>query len=64
MYVPAPTMRPCPNCKSEMTVAMVTPLFFFDGLDEVTYRCTKCSVEMKRTFNNQEDRHVERSERQ
>ncbi len=42
MYVPAPTMRPCPNCKSEMTVAMVTPLFFFDGLDEVTYRCTKC----------------------
>ena len=51
MYVPAPTMRPCPNCKSEMTVAMVTPLFFFDGLDEITYSA-KCSIEIKRTFSH------------
>ncbi len=52
MFAPVPTTRPCPNCKSEMTATKVTPLFFFDGLDEVTYRCAKCSIEIKRTFSH------------
>jgi hypothetical protein len=52
MYALAPTSRSCPNCKSDMTVVMITPLLFFDGLDEVTYGCTQCSVEVTRTFSH------------
>ena len=51
MYALAPTTKPCPVCKSEMTVAMVTPLFFFGG-NEVTYKCMECSVQIKRTFHH------------
>jgi len=50
MFAPIPTTRPCPNCNSEMTVAMIIPLSFFDALHEVTYRCVDCSVEVRRTF--------------
>ena len=34
-----PTMEMCPNCKSEMTIAEVTPIFVADGFEDVTYRC-------------------------
>ena len=30
MFAPVPTTRLCPNCNGGMTVAMVTPLSFFD----------------------------------
>ena len=26
MFPPVPTTRPCPNCNSEMTVTMITPI--------------------------------------
>ena len=51
MFPPVPTTRPGPNCNSEMTVTMITPLSFFDGLHEVTYKCADCSVEVRRTFS-------------
>jgi hypothetical protein len=44
MFPPVPTTRPCPNCNSGMTVTMITPLSFFDGLHEATYKCADCSV--------------------
>jgi transposase-like protein len=45
-----PTMEICPNCKSEMTITEVTPIFLVEGLEDVTYRCKTCRSEMKRTF--------------
>jgi transposase-like protein len=45
-----PSMEICPNCKSEMTITEVTPIFLADGLEDVTYRCKGCRSEMKRTF--------------
>jgi len=51
MYDSPLMTRSCPNCKSEMIVANVKPLLFFDRLEEVTYTCTKCNAGMKRTFN-------------
>ena len=45
-----PSMEICPNCKSEMTITEVTPIFLADGLEDVTYRCEGCRSEMKRTF--------------
>jgi|GraSoi2013_115cm_1033766.scaffolds.fasta_scaffold62942_1 hypothetical protein len=45
-----PTMEICPNCKSEMTIAEVTPIFLVDGFEDVTYRCKGCRSDMKRTF--------------
>jgi hypothetical protein len=43
-------MEICPNCKSEMTIAEVTPIFLVDGFEDVTYRCKGCRSDMKRTF--------------
>ena len=34
-----PTMEICPNCKSEMTITEVMPIFLADGFEDVTYRC-------------------------
>ena len=45
-----PTMEICPNCKSEMTITEVTPIFLADGLENVTYTCKGCRSDMKRTF--------------
>jgi hypothetical protein len=45
-----PTMEICPDCKSEMTITQVTPILLVDGFEGVTYRCTACRSEMKRTF--------------
>jgi hypothetical protein len=45
-----PTVEICPNCKSGMTIAEVTPVLFADGLQDVTYKCKGCRLEMKRTF--------------
>ena len=45
-----PTMEICPNCKSEMTIAEVTPIFVADGFEDVTYRCKGCRSDIKRTF--------------
>jgi transposase-like protein len=45
-----PTMEICPDCKSEMTITQVTPILLVDGFEDVTYRCTACRSEMKRTF--------------
>jgi transposase-like protein len=41
----------CPNCRSEMTVTEVSPIFFADHLEKVTYRCKACHSEMKRTYD-------------
>jgi len=38
-----------------MTVAKVTSLLFFDRLEEITYRCMKCSIDIKRTFKRAPD---------
>ena len=45
-----PTTEICPNCKSEMTIREVTPIFLADGFEDVIYRCKSCRSEMKRTF--------------
>jgi hypothetical protein len=45
-----PTMEICPNCKSEMTITEITPIFLADGFEDVTYRCKGCRSDMKRTF--------------
>jgi len=45
-----PTMEICPNCRSEMTITEVTPIFLADGFEDVTYRCKGCRSNMKRTF--------------
>jgi transposase-like protein len=45
-----PTMEICPNCKSEMIITVVTPIFLADGLEDVTYTCKGCRSDMKRTF--------------
>jgi len=42
-----PTVEICPNCKR---IAEVTPVLFADGLQDVTYKCKGCRLEMKRTF--------------
>jgi hypothetical protein len=45
-----PTMATCPNYKGQMTIAVVAPVLFTDDLEDVTYKCTRCRSEMKRTF--------------
>jgi transposase-like protein len=45
-----PTIEICPNCKSEMIVAQVTPTFLADGFEDVIYRCKECHSDVKRTF--------------
>jgi transposase-like protein len=45
-----PTIEICPNCKSEMIVAQVTPTFLADGFEDVVYRCKGCHSDVKRTF--------------
>ena len=45
-----PTMEICPNCKSEMTIMEVTPIFLADGFEGVIYRCKVCRSDIKRTF--------------
>jgi len=36
-----PTMEICPNCKSEMTITEITPIFLADGFEE-------CHLQMQR----------------
>ena len=43
-------MEICPNCKSEMTITEVTPIFLADGFEDVTYRCKGCRLDIKRAF--------------
>ena len=45
-----PTIEICPNCKSEMTVTQVTPIFLADGFEHVIYRCKGCQLDVKHTF--------------
>ena len=45
-----PTIKICPECEGEMRITEVTPTLFADGLEDVTYRCKGCGLEMKRTF--------------
>jgi len=45
-----PTIEICPNCKNEMTVIQVTPMFLADGFEDVTYRCKGCHTDVKHTF--------------
>jgi len=45
-----PTTEICPNCKSEMTITEVTPIFLADGFEDVTYRCKGCRLDIKRAF--------------
>jgi transposase-like protein len=45
-----PTMEICPNCKSEMTITEVMPIFLADGFEDVTYRCKECRLDIKRAF--------------
>jgi hypothetical protein len=45
-----PTIEICPNCKGEMTVTKLMPIFFADHLENITYRCKSCRSEMQRTF--------------
>jgi DNA-directed RNA polymerase subunit M/transcription elongation factor TFIIS len=46
------TTEVCPNCESQMTVAQVMPLLFANDLESVTYTCTKCGLELERTFHS------------
>ena len=50
----APATRRCPNCHNQMTVVRVTPVGFGDGHDDVTYHCTQCGSELRRTFKRPE----------
>ena len=43
-------MEICPNCKSEMTITEVMPIFLADGFEDVTYRCKGCRLDIKRAF--------------
>ena len=45
-----PIIEICPNCKSEMTIMQVAPIFLADGLEDVIHRCKGCRLDMKRTF--------------
>jgi len=45
-----PAIEICPNCKSEMTVMQVTPIFLADGFEDVIYRCKACQFDVKHTF--------------
>ena len=45
-----PAIEICPNCKSEMIVAQVTPTFLADGFEDVIYRCKGCHSDVKRMF--------------
>src|SRR5262245_16398189 len=45
-----PTMESCPNCKSEMSITQVMPFLLVDGFEDITYRCTACGFEVRRTF--------------
>jgi len=45
-----PAIEICPNCKSEMIVAQVTPTFLADGFADVIYRCKGCHSDVKRMF--------------
>jgi hypothetical protein len=45
-----PAIEICPNCKSEMIVAQVTPTFLADGFEDVIYRCKGCQSDVKRMF--------------
>ena len=49
-YSLVPTVEICPNCRSEMTITEVTPIFLADGFEDVTHRCKGCRSDMKRTF--------------
>jgi hypothetical protein len=40
----------CPACEGKMTLAIVTPSMFVAAYDDMTYRCTKCELDVKRTF--------------
>jgi len=44
------TMEICPNCKREMAIAEVAPVFLADHLENVIYRCKVCRSKIKRTF--------------
>jgi transposase-like protein len=46
-----PTTEVCPSCQSRMTVFQVMPISFTDGFESVTYKCTQCRSELKRTFH-------------
>ena len=45
-----PAIEICPNCKSEMIVAQVTPTFLANGFEDVIYRCKGCHSDVKRMF--------------
>ena len=45
-----PTIEICPNCKNEMTVIQVTPMFLAAGFEDVIYRCKGCHSDVKRMF--------------
>ena len=38
-----PTIEICPNCKSEMIVAQLTPTFLADGFEDVIYQMQRMS---------------------
>jgi hypothetical protein len=44
------TVEICPNCKSQMTVALVTPVLLADHFETVTYWCKACRSELKLNF--------------
>jgi len=50
-----PEAPPCPICKQPMSVSNVIPTMPTTGFDqdEVVYKCQKCGVELKRTFDRQ-----------
>ena len=44
------TRKPvCPHCEQRMVVRTVVPVLFAGSLDDVTYACEGCGVEVKRT---------------
>ncbi len=45
-----PIIEICPNCKSEMTIMQVAPIFLADSLEDVIHKCKGCRLDMTRTF--------------
>jgi C4-type Zn-finger protein len=39
----------CPACRGQMNLALVEPIMFSGGHEEVTYKCEKCGGEIKRS---------------
>jgi len=40
----------CPECLAAMSIRRLDPVVCTSGLQEVTYRCVACNIEVQRTI--------------